>query len=129
LLVPDVISTLERLKKRGIHLALVTNGESLLQRRKIERFRLEPFFDHILVEGEFGAGKPDIRVFNHVLKTLNFRAADAWMVGDDLKRDIAPCISLGIYTIWVDGKGTGLASGSPNPDRIIKTVSELGGTG
>jgi putative hydrolase of the HAD superfamily len=124
-LVPDAIDTLKQIKSRGIRLALVTNGESAIQRGKIERFGLEPFFDFILIEGEFGAGKPDPRVFTYSLKKLNAGPADAWMVGDDLKRDIAPCVSLGIYAVWVDGRGTGLSSGTPRPDRIIKNISEL----
>lgn len=124
-LVPGATDTLTRLRKSGIRLALVTNGGAVIQRGKIERFGLEPFFDFILVEGEFGIGKPDTRVFNHVLKTLDVRAGDAWMVGDDLKRDIAPCVSLGIYTVWVDGKGNEPSPGAVKPDRIIKTISEL----
>ena len=109
-------------------MALVTNGGSDMQRGKIKRFGLGPFFDFILVEGEFGTGKPDIRVFNHVLKTLDVRAEYAWMVGDDLKRDIVPCLYLGIHTIWVDGGGAGLTPGGPKPDRIIQSISELDGT-
>jgi putative hydrolase of the HAD superfamily len=126
-LVPGAISTLDRLKKQDIRLALVTNGGVEIQRGKINKFALEPFFDFILVEGEFGTGKPDFRVFNHVLKILNVRAGDAWMVGDDLKRDIAPCLSLGIYTVWVNGQYAGLTSEGPKPDRIIRNISELDG--
>ena len=42
-------------------LAMITNGASATQRAKIERFHLAPYFDHILIEGELGFGKPEPR--------------------------------------------------------------------
>ena len=38
------------------------------QRDKIERHRLAGFFDVIVIEGEFGAGKPDEVVYRHALR-------------------------------------------------------------
>jgi putative hydrolase of the HAD superfamily len=125
-LFPEAIGTLKHLKKRGVLLALITNGASGMQRAKIQRFGLEPFFNSILVEGEFGSGKPDSRIFTYTLQKLNINSADAWMVGDDLERDIAPCQPLGIFSIWVDWNGTGLpASARVTPDKIIKNIAEL----
>jgi putative hydrolase of the HAD superfamily len=125
---PESMALLKTLREKGIRLALVTNGGSEIQRGKINKFRLAPYFDNILVEGEFGCGKPDERVFLHTLEKLKVKPADAWMVGDDLERDIAPCHALGIYTLWVDGKGTGLpASDGARPDKIIRNISEIPG--
>ena len=125
-LFPDAIDTLTFLKQNGKRLALITNGASEMQRAKLLRFGLEPFFDSILIEGEFGAGKPDSRVFTHTLQKLNIRGADAWMVGDDLGRDIAPCQPLGIFSVWVDWRGAGLpSSGKIKPDKIIGNIGEL----
>jgi putative hydrolase of the HAD superfamily len=127
-LVPGAIATLKGLRQRGISLALVTNGGSAIQWTKINKFRLAPYFDNILIEGEFGCGKPDERVFLHTLKTLNVTPADAWMVGDDLEFDIAPCRVLGIYALWVDGRGKGLpVADGARPDRIIRNISEIPG--
>ncbi|HEY7649362.1 MAG TPA: HAD family hydrolase, partial [Methylomirabilota bacterium] len=57
-LFPDAVETLERLRAREVPLGLVTNGDAGQQRDKIERFELGPFFEVIVIEGEFGAGKP-----------------------------------------------------------------------
>jgi len=125
-LFPGAIDTLTFLKQNGRRLALITNGAGEMQRAKLQRFGLEPFFESILIEGEFGTGKPDSRVFTHTLQKLDINAADAWMVGDDLGRDIAPCRPLGIYTVWVDWKGAGLlSSGKVKPDKIIRNIGEL----
>ncbi len=123
---PGVLDTLKHFRNRGVRLGLVTNGGSEMQRGKIERFGLVPYFDCILIEGEFGAGKPDERVFLHTLEQLGASTSDTWMVGDDLQRDIAGAQALGMFTIWVDWRGGGLPESSPiHPDRIVRSVADL----
>lgn len=123
---PGALDALQRFKNSGMHLGLITNGTSESQREKIERFGLAPFFNHILVEEEFGTGKPDARVFLHALDKLAVTPAEAWMVGDDLERDIGGAQAVGISGIWVDWKGKGLPGSSlVQPDRIIKSIAEL----
>jgi putative hydrolase of the HAD superfamily len=126
ILVPRTIETLEELRRYGLKLALITNGGAEIQRAKMKKFQIEPYFDNILIEGEFGCGKPDERVFRHTLEKFNVSPAAAWMVGDDLGRDIAPCNTLGIYALWVnpDGRSPAIAS-KVHPDRIIKTIAEI----
>lgn len=123
---PGAIDTLRHFRRSNIMLALVTNGASEVQRRKIERFKLGPLFDCIVIESEFGAGKPDRRVFEHALGRIGVDVEDAWMVGDDLARDVAGARQMGIHSIWVDWQGKGLPETAPvQPDRIISSIAEL----
>ena len=123
---PGAIETLRRLRQRGVRLALVTNGSSAAQRRKIDRFGLAPLFDLVIIEGELGLGKPDERVYLHASEQLGVPPAEAWMVGDRLDWDVAAPQRLGILAIWVDNTGQGLPPSSPvRPDRIIRSLSEL----
>ncbi len=125
-LFPGALSALHELRARKVRLALVTNGSSASQRAKIERFELEPLFDAICVEEEQGAGKPDPRIFRAALAALDAAAADAWMVGDNLERDVAGAQALGIHGIWCDWAGTGLPEAtSVRPDRIVCGLPEL----
>jgi putative hydrolase of the HAD superfamily len=125
-LFPGSIETLEHLKASGKRMALITNGASDMQRAKIERYRLAQYFDNILIEGEFGAGKPDKSVFVHTLTVLGISPEEAWMVGDDLDRDIAGAQSVGIYTVWVDWKNEGLPKSTQViPDKTVTSISEL----
>ena len=120
------LETLRRLQNGGLRLALVTNGNGEHQRRKIDRFGLAALFDYIIIEGEFGAGKPDERVYMHALDQLHSRPAEAWIVGDNLEWDVAAPQRLGIFGIWVDPAGKGLpASSAVRPDRIIGSLPEL----
>ena len=65
---PGAIEALETLRTSPVRLGMITNGNSVSQREKIDRFDLERFFDYILVEEEFGLGKPDERVYIHALE-------------------------------------------------------------
>ena len=123
---PGAIETLRRLGARGVRLALLTNGNAAMQRRKIEAHGLAAYFACVLIEGEFGAGKPEERVYHHALERLEVATGDAWMVGDNLEWEVAAPQRLGIYSVWVDARGAGLPSGSQvRPDRIIRAIREL----
>jgi putative hydrolase of the HAD superfamily len=125
-LYPGVREALVRLRARGVPMALVTNGDRRQQRRKIEQYELAPFFDVIVIEGEFGVGKPEEAVYRHVLAALRRPAAEAWMVGDNLEWDVAAPQRLGLRAAWIDGSGHGLPAGSPvKPDRVLRAFPEL----
>jgi putative hydrolase of the HAD superfamily len=125
-LFPDSLACLTELRRRGIPLALVTNGDATQQWDKIERHDLARFFDAILVEGEFGVGKPDEAVYRHVLKTLGMTPDEALMVGDHLEWDVGAPQRLGLTGVWMDRGGIGLPHGSVvQPHRIIRSLDEL----
>lgn len=125
-LFPGVAGALGSLRERGIALALVTNGDTVHQRRKIERHDLGRFFDAIVIEGEMGVGKPEEIVYRYALSQLRVKAEEAWMVGDNLEWDVGAPQRLGVRGVWVDGVGEGLPSPSPVvPHRIIRAFPEL----
>lgn len=123
---PGAFTTLEALRARGIGMALITNGAAHSQRRSVERFGLGRYFDCVVIEGEFGCGKPDERVFRHALSSCGAEPGEAWMVGDNLEADIATPARLGMHTVWVDGGGHGLPAGSTiTPHRTVRSIAEL----
>lgn len=124
-LFPGARETLVELA-RTHRLALITNGESHKQRAKIDRFVLGPLFERIFVEEEMGFGKPEPRVFRHVLAEMKATADLACMIGDNLSWDIAAPQSLGIFAIWNDWRRKGLPPGTTvKPDRIVGAIREL----
>ena len=120
------IETLSWVRGLGVRTALVTNGTSEMQRGKVERFGLAQYFDYILIEGEFGVGKPEEHVYRHTLDRLETAPADAWMVGDNLEWEVAAPQRLGIRGVWVDSRGTGLPEPTTiRPDDVIDTLPDL----
>ena len=123
---PGAIETLTEMRARGVRLGLITNGAASTQQSKIQRFNLAPLFGSIVIEGEFGVGKPDERVFRHSLDVLGVPVEQSWMVGDNLEWDVQGAQRVGITGIWNDWKGDGLPEGSPAlPDRTIRSLTEL----
>jgi putative hydrolase of the HAD superfamily len=123
---PGAVETLATLQEAGVRMALITNGSSASQRGKIDRFDLERFFDLIMIEEEFGVGKPDERVYLHALDQLDARPDETWMIGDNLAWEVAAPQRLGITGIWHDFRGRGLPDGSSvRPDRIVRSLRDV----
>ena len=125
-LFPDALATLEHFRAAGAALGLVTNGDARQQRDKIDRHGLARFFEVIVIEGEFGAGKPDEVVYRHALAALRTAPAAAVMIGDHLEFDVEGSQRAGLRGIWLDRAGDGLPPGSAvRPHRIIRGLAEL----
>ena len=122
---PGATDALERLRAEGVRLGMMTNGAADAQRAKIERFGLGPYFDHIVIEGEFGAGKPDRRVYDTLLSALDVTPGDAWAIGDHLEFDVLAPMQLGLHGIWVDPHNAGLDGHPGRPHRIVSAFTEI----
>ncbi|WP_040954511.1 HAD family hydrolase [Virgibacillus sp. SK37] len=89
--------------KRNYSLALLTNGSPELQYTKLDITpELQPYFEHIVISGAFGKGKPDVSIFNHVLDLLALSQEQVMMVGDNLHTDILGASQAGIDSVWVN---------------------------
>ena len=123
-LLPGARETLVEARRRGIRLALVTNGDARFQRRKLARHHLTDYFAALVFEGESGFGKPDPAIYRLALTRLGLTAADAWMAGDNLEFDVAGPQRVGIRAAWVNRGGHATPPGA-KPDRVVRSVQEL----
>jgi putative hydrolase of the HAD superfamily len=122
----DAYDTLDALRSSGLRLALLTNGPAAMQRDKVERFGFEPYFDAVVIEGEFGNGKPHERVFRHALAVTGALPEDAWHIGDNLYADIGGAQAVGVHAVWIHRDRLELKEGGPAiPDRIIGHLPEI----
>jgi putative hydrolase of the HAD superfamily len=119
----DAVPCLTTLRREGFALGLVTNGDARLQREKLARHALAPLFDAILIEGEFGVGKPDVTVYRHVLGLLGIAPSAATMVGDNLEWDVVGAERAGLAGIWLVRAGRGDATATACV--TIRTLAEL----
>ena len=123
---PGAIDAIHHFRNMGIQLALITNGGKKIQRSKIDKFQLDRLFDAILIEAEFGMGKPEKEVYLHTLNELGVTPRETWMVGDNLECDVAGPQRVGIFSIWNDFEQSGLPDDAiTRPDKIIHSLSEL----
>ncbi|WP_085991241.1 HAD family hydrolase [Oceanobacillus senegalensis] len=114
---------LEKLKE-DYRLLLLTNGSPQLQNIKLKMTpELCPYFDKIIISGDFGKGKPDPTIFEYALEQLELTAGEAIMVGDNLNTDILGSNRVGIPNIWINRKG--LEAKDVKPTYEVSQLSEV----
>lgn len=98
----DALDCLAGLRERGVRLALVTNGPSDVQRRKLAATGLQGAFDAVIVSAELGVIKPDARVYLHACVQLGVGPANAAMVGDSHPNDVEGPLAAGLgAAVWL----------------------------
>jgi putative hydrolase of the HAD superfamily len=98
---PESRSLLEVLRGR-MKLGLITNGAPDLQREKFAACGLEEFFDAAVVSGELGIGKPEPGIFHEAMRMLGAEPRTSVMIGDNIQRDIAGALGVGMAAVWVN---------------------------
>lgn len=122
----DALPTLDLLREAGFRLGLLTNGPAEMQRWKLSRFPIADRFEVVVIEGEFGHGKPHPRVFQHALERVGASPAEAWHIGDNLYADIGGARRVGLHATWIHRGRLELGDNPPAiPDRVIAHLAEL----
>lgn len=98
----DTYKVLDALKGR-YQLVLLTNGAPSLQNLKLEMTpEIRPYFDHVIISGDFGKGKPDPSLFEYMMKKAGITADEGIMVGDNLNTDILGSSRVGMRNVWIN---------------------------
>jgi len=101
----ETFAVLDKLKGK-YKLLLLTNGSPDLQKEKLDGVpALIPYFDHIIISGQFGEGKPAASIFKHALEKLDIEADHGIMVGDKLTTDILGANTIGMTSVWINRHG------------------------
>ncbi|MGN7470133.1 HAD family hydrolase [Brevibacillus sp. SAFN-007a] len=87
-------------------LLLLTNGSPDLQKEKLAGVpNLAAYFDHIVISGDFGRGKPAAEIFEHAMSLLGITAEEGVMIGDKLTTDIQGSNAVGMRNMWINRHG------------------------
>jgi putative hydrolase of the HAD superfamily len=120
-LFPDAVPCLERL--RGRSLALVSNGQPQVQRRKLLRLGLRGRFREVLLAGEVGFPKPHPGLFLEAARRLRSLPGECVVVGDCRRRDVEGALNAGMQPVWLSRPGGEAGGAIPS----IRSLSELPG--
>uniref|UniRef100_A0A452GSA6 Uncharacterized protein n=1 Tax=Gopherus agassizii TaxID=38772 RepID=A0A452GSA6_9SAUR len=124
-LTEETRSMLTELRKM-VRLLLLTNGDKLTQREKIEACACQPYFDAIVVGGEQKEEKPAPSIFHHCCDLLGVQPWDCVMVGDSLDTDIQGGLNAGLKaTVWINKTMTMPVNTYLLPHYIISSVLDL----
>ncbi|MED1951773.1 HAD family hydrolase [Brevibacillus centrosporus] len=101
----ETFEVLDQLKEK-YKLLLLTNGSPDLQKEKLAGVpSLASYFDHIVISGEFGEGKPAASIFEHAMSLLGITAEEGVMIGDKLTTDILGSNKVGMRNMWINRHG------------------------
>jgi HAD superfamily hydrolase (TIGR01509 family) len=90
----------------------------------LRKFRLQGFFDVILISAEVNKRKPSPEIFEEALKALDVDPPRAVFVGDSLSSDVKGAKNIGIKAVLIERKPLGENS-DVKPDTIIQKLKEL----
>ncbi len=115
----DVKDTLSKLKNK-YKLAILTNGNTTSQRRKLDTIDIYDLLDYTLVSSEVNMKKPDIRLFEYIANKLNLKPNECIYVGDNYNIDVLGSRNAGMTPIFI-------SRNNENYDNVIviKEISEL----
>lgn len=100
-LFPEVVSTLEALRARGLQVAVVSNWDHDLVDRCRELGLME-HLDAVVGSATVRAEKPDPSIFDRALERLDLSPDEVWHVGDLYLADVLGARAAGITPVLLD---------------------------
>lgn len=114
------------LKLKALYpMVLVTNFYGNIH-AVLNDFKLD-FFDDIIESSVVGVRKPDPKIYQFGVQSLNLSAKNVMVVGDSYSKDIVPAASIGCKTVWLKGESWSEDHLLPNvkPDAVIESITQL----
>lgn len=103
-LYPWTLPMLEKLKKEGRKVVLLSNAQRVFTAPELEKLDIVKYFDRIFISSDKGVKKPNPVFFNAMLTECGFDAADCLMVGNDETCDIGGAHKAGMHGFYIHTK-------------------------
>ena len=115
-LVPEAKEMLDILRTKGYRLFAASNSFGHLQRRRLERAGILPYFEDTYISMDIGYDKPDIRFFQEALRRCGLQPNEVLMIGDSMTTDILGAQAAGIEALFFDRR---------NNASLLELIKEL----
>ena len=127
-LYPDTLSVLERLRERGVRLAIISDtpwdvpGSCCL--RDMQKWGIDGYFQTTVFSGDRPWRKPNPEVLRTAAQELGVPLGSCLVVGDTLAAEIAAANTAGIPSIWIDRNGNQQPWEGATPTAVAGSLSE-----
>lgn len=119
-LYPEVLYTLDVLKKRGLVLDVLSNFDSRLS-GILEELGAARYFEHIFVSSRIGYAKPAREIFHAALNVHALGAENIIHVGDSEEKDFRGALNAGLKAILLDRR----ADNATKTSGTVRTLDEI----
>jgi putative hydrolase of the HAD superfamily len=123
-LYPGVLDVLNDLRPR-YKLATISDAQSAWCLPEMHAVGIDGYFDPIIVSGDFGYRKPDLRLFTAALTALGVAPENVLFVGNDMFRDVYAAKQCGIKTVFFSSNQGSKQAEGVEPDYIIYRFPEM----
>ena len=101
----DVYEVIEKLYNNGYKLGVISNGDLAQQTDKLKRTGIYKFFEIVTTSSEYDYSKPNPKLYESIIERFNINKNEMIMIGDQIEKDVIPCLNIGIDAIWLNRKG------------------------
>ena len=115
---------LAQLKTRH-RLAVVSDAQSAYGLPELRAVGLADYFAPIVISGDYGYRKPDVRLFKAALTELRVRPEEAIYIGNDRFRDVHGARQAGMKTILFCPHGNPGGPPETEPDYLLYQYADL----
>lgn len=119
---PNAYSVIRYLSEK-YKLSMITNGPSDLQWGKINRLEFANLFEEIIISGDLGYHKPNVKIFQEMTQRAGADVSEIVYIGNNYLKDVVGANQAGWKTVWVNRKDE--KEGKIIPTWTIRNLSEL----
>jgi 2-haloacid dehalogenase len=124
---PDVKPGLEALKKRGLRLAILSNGEPRMLQAAVSSAAIGHLLDDVISVEEVKIFKPSPEVYGLIAKKLKVGASEVGFVSSN-SWDVNGAGAAGLFTFWIQRSAAEPPEELGFPaKRVVSAITELEG--
>lgn len=121
----DAATTIDRARRAGLPVGILTNGDQAIQTTKLRRTGLLRDDVPVFASSDLPAAKPDPRAYLTACAHLGVDPAATLMVGDSLRHDVVGALNAGLQARLLDRHGRYDARTVDGRVEIVRNLADV----
>ena len=125
-LFPGALELLQRLKKAGKKVYLLSNAQQLFTENEMRDMCIYDMFDGVFYSSDYGVKKPCVIFYEALFNQEKLEKDNSVMIGNDCIADIKGAHDFGIASMYVHTKQSSPLKGPlPKDCKVLKTIGDV----